>query len=160
PHIHAKIRGRELATSRKKAFLLAGTVTLHNIPEGLAIGAAFAGSAPLGWLVTASLALQDIPEGFMASAPLVCYGMRKWRAIGIGILSGLVEFLAAIIGFAFISSFSAIIPTALAFSAGAMAYIILVELLPDAYRNGLERIAAISFTAGIIIAMCLQYVTF
>lgn len=152
PHAHAWLRGSELAESKKKAALLVGAVTMHNVPEGLAIASAFAGSNPLGWLVTASMALQDIPEGFMISAPLASYGVNKWRSISFGIFSGLVEFAAAVAGFAFITSFAPIIPLALAFSAGAMFYIILAELLPDAFRGGMQQVAAVSFAAGAAVA--------
>lgn len=148
PHAHAKIRGREITASKKKAALLAGAITLHNVPEGFAIASAFAGSVPLGWLVTVSMALQDIPEGFMISAPLSCYGVDRRRSIGFGILSGVVEALAAIAGYIFLSSFTQVIPLGLAFSAGAMSYVIFAELLPDSFSGGMQRVAALSFAAG------------
>jgi ZIP family zinc transporter len=152
PHAHARLRGSELAESKKKAALLTGAVTLHNVPEGLAIASAFAGSPGLGWLITASIALQDIPEGFMISAPLRSYGMGLWRSVSFGMFSGFVEFVAAIVAFAFIGSFAQAIPVALAFSAGAMIYIIFAELLPDAFRNGLQGVVALSFAAGAAVA--------
>jgi len=152
PHAHAKIRGREIAVSKKKAALIAGAVTLHNVPEGLAIASAFAGSAPLGWLVALSIALQDIPEGFMISAPLAFYGVAKGRSVWFGILSGIVEAAAAIAGYLFLSMVSGAVPGALAFSAGAMAYVIFAELLPDAFGDRMEGVAALSFAGGAALA--------
>ncbi len=155
PHIHSHIRKSELMASKKKATLLAGALTIHNVPEGFSVASAFASSVPLGWLLTASIALQDIPEGLLVSAPLARYGVSMKRSIGFGVLSGLVEAGAAIAGYVLLRFVSAAIPLALSFSAGAMLYVILAELLPDAFRNGLERTAAVSFLAGFIIAFVL-----
>jgi ZIP family zinc transporter len=148
PHIHMVVRRREIEHTKKKAALLAGTVTIHNIPEGFAIASAFASSTPLGWLVAASMSLQDVPEGFLVAAPLTYYGVQPSRAIKFGFLSGFVEFVAAMAGYALLSAVSAFVPGALAFSAGAMAYVVFVELLPDAFREGDKRIAALCFMLG------------
>jgi ZIP family zinc transporter len=134
--------------SKKKAAMVYGTITLHNVPEGFAIASAFAGSSPLGWLVAAAIAIQDFPEGFLASGPLASYGMEGKRSVKYGILSGIVEMLAAIIGFIFLSYVTPLVPYALSFAAGAMTYVILVELIPDAFVKGAERRAAISFILG------------
>jgi ZIP family zinc transporter len=152
PHIHFLLRKKELAHPKKKVALIAGTITLHNIPEGVAIAAAFASSTPLGWLVTSAIALQDIPEGLMISAPLACYGMDLKTSIKFGVFSGVVEFLAAIVGYALLVVAQAVIPAALAFSAGAMAYVVFVELLPDAFAKKEESLVAVSFFGGIIMA--------
>ena len=150
PHIHMIIRRKEIEHAKKKAALLAGTITIHNIPEGFAIASAFASSTPLGWLVAASIALQDIPEGFLVSAPLSYYGVDNRRALSFGFLSGVVEFIAAIACYAFLSIISVAVPGALAFSAGAMVYVVFVELLPDAFKEGDKRIAALCFILGAV----------
>jgi ZIP family zinc transporter len=155
PHVHQHIRKKELEGPKKKVILIGGAIALHNIPEGLAIATAFAASNQLGWFVALTLAIQDIPEGILIAAPLVCYGMSKTKAVGFGIFSGVVETVAAILGYLFLSSFSAIIPWALAFSAGAMVYVILVELLPDAFSRGMKKTATISFLLGAIITFAL-----
>jgi len=152
PHVHARIRGHEISASKKKAAMIAGAITMHNVPEGLAIASAFAGSVPLGWLVTLSMAIQDIPEGFMISAPLACYGVEKRRCLNFGLLSAAVEAGAAIIGYIFLSIFTPLVPFGLAFAAGAMLYVIFAELLPDAFGERQERIAALSFAAGAAVA--------
>ena len=155
PHIHRHIRKKDLADSKKKAMLIAGTITIHNLPEGFAIATAFAASTPLGWFVTTSIALQDIPEGTLVSAPLKHYGMSNRSSIFFGVLSGAVEAAAAVLGYLFLSSFSGLIPFALAFSGGAMAYVVLVELMPDAMEDGMERLATLSFAGGAAVAFVL-----
>jgi ZIP family zinc transporter len=148
PHVHKHALGQDMAKSKKKALIIVGTIALHNIPEGFAIAAAFAGSTPLGWFVTASIALQDFPEGTLVSAPLAAYGMDTRKSIGFGILSGVVEAAAAVIGYIFLTSVNGLVPLALSFSAGAMAYVIIAELVPDASEENMERVAAISLIAG------------
>lgn len=148
PHVHMHLRKKEMDKSRKKAALIAGTIALHNVPEGFAVATAFAASNPLGWFVTTSIALQDIPEGALVSTPLACYGIGVKKSVVYGMFSGFIEAAAAIAGYLFLSSFTALVQPALAFSAGAMTYVIFVEILPDALEGGMERIAAVSFVAG------------
>lgn len=150
PHIHRWLKKKEINESKKKAALIAGSIGIHNVPEGFAIASAFAGSGQLGWLVATSISLQDIPEGFMVTAPLSCYGVKSNKALFYGILSGVIEFISAIIGYVFLSMVSWITPFALAFSAGAMGYVVLVELLPDALSEGKEHITALAFLIGIL----------
>ena len=155
PHIHARIYKNRLVVSKKKATLLAGAVTIHNVPEGFAIASAFASSTPLGWLVTASIAFQDIPEGLLVAAPMAVYGVNLRRALGFGIFSGVVEAVAAVLAYVFLGFVKAAVPLALSFSAGAMLYVILAELMPDAFARGLERTAALCFLAGFALAFAL-----
>ncbi|MFH2106324.1 MAG: ZIP family metal transporter [Candidatus Micrarchaeota archaeon] len=160
PHIHSMIRKKEIEKTRKKAVLLAGTITLHNIPEGFAIASAFAGSTPLGWLVTAAIAIQDIPEGFVISGPLACFGINTKKSVLWGVFSGFVEFMAAIFGYMFLSLATTTTPFALAFSAGAMTYVAFIELLKDAYQEkGLKIVmpavlgAVCAMGLGIVLAL-------
>ncbi|VVC04378.1 Zinc transporter ZupT [Candidatus Bilamarchaeum dharawalense] len=155
PHIHQQIKKTELPTSKKKAALIVGTIAIHNIPEGFAIAAAFAGSVPLGWFTATSMAIQDAPEGALISAPLICYGLDKKRAVGFGILSGVVEGLAAVIGYLFLTVVLSLVPFALAFSAGAMMYVVLVEIMPDVLREKEKYVGSLVFIIGIVIAFLL-----
>ncbi len=153
PHTHAWANGgEEISHAKKKTALVVGTITLHNVPEGFAIASAFANSVGLGWLVTTSITLQDIPEGLLVSTPLACYGLESRKCVKFGVLSGVVEFAFAVIGYVFLSSIIKAIPFSLAFSAGAMLYVVVEELLPDALQNGPRRTTAVSFISGILLA--------
>ncbi|MEM4554987.1 MAG: ZIP family metal transporter [Candidatus Anstonellaceae archaeon] len=135
--------------THKKAILIAGAITLHNIPEGLAIGSSFASSEPLGWLVAASIALQDFPEGLIVSAPLIALGLGKARSLFWGAFSGAVEAAAAIAGFALLSVATQLIPLSLAFAAGAMVYIIAFEMRPFFAQ---KKSGWLAFVAGVAFA--------
>jgi len=149
PHAHMVMTGNRMPGAKRKVALLVGTITIHNIPEGFAIASAFATSTSLGWLVTLSIALQDIPEGLIVSAPLACYGVTTKRSFMWGAFSGLVEFMAAIGAFLFLRAVSSATPLALGFSSGAMTYMILSELLPDAMQAESRYAALAAFIVGI-----------
>jgi len=155
PHAHMIVRKKRLDHDKKKLALVAGAVTLHNIPEGFAIASAFASSSSLGWLVSASIALQDAPEGLAVSAPLAAYGAGARRSFVLGVFSGFVEFMAAIAGFIFLSLIAALVPYALAFSAGAMFYVTVFELMADAFKKETRGGATAFFLAGIALAFAM-----
>lgn len=146
------MRKTSISDSKKKAALIAGTITIHNLPEGFAIASSFAQSNPLGWLVTSTIAIQDVPEGTLVSAPLACYGIDCVRSFKFGVLSGLIEGVAAIFGYIFLSLVKEVIPSALGFAAGAMSYVILAELLPDAFKGRSWKVA-LSFILGVVAAI-------
>jgi len=156
PHLHLMLRGNEMPTAKRKAVFLAGTITLHNIPEGFAIAAAFADSSSLGWFVAISIALQDIPEGMIVSMPAACYGLEQKRSFLWGALSGVAEFVAAVAGFFFLSALAKATPFALGFSSGAMFYVVLFELLPDVMQSDARRPGIVAFLAGISTAYVLS----
>jgi zinc transporter, ZIP family len=156
PHVHRHALGEDIKESKKKMVLIVGTIALHNIPEGFAIAAAFAQSNVLGWFVAASIAVQDFPEGALVSTPLAAYGMERKRSAGYGILSGAIEAGAAVAGYLFLSAAQGLVPLALSFSAGAMGYVVMSELLPDASEGGMERVAALSFLAGAALSFALS----
>jgi len=155
PHLHLALRKQTIADEKKKATMLAGTITIHNIPEGFAIASAFAGSPALGWLVASSIALQDVPEGLLASAPLACYGVKTKNSFFWGVFSGFVEAMAAVVGYLFLSIVVIATPLGLAFSAGAMAFVVVFELLPDAFKVDDKHISALLFALGIGVAAAL-----
>lgn len=158
PHLHLMLRGNEMPAAKRKAVFLAGTITLHNIPEGFAIAAAFADSPSLGWFVAISIALQDIPEGMIVSMPAACYGLEQKRSFFWGAMSGVTEFVAAIAGYFFLSSLSTATPFALGFSSGAMFYVVLFELLPDVIQSDARRQGIVAFLVGITTAYVLSAV--
>jgi ZIP family zinc transporter len=153
PHAHMVLRGTALPGAKRKVALLVATITIHNLPEGFAVASAFASSSGLGWLVTASIALQDVPEGLMVAAPVACYGVASRRSFLWGAFSGAVEAVAAVAGFALLGVVSSATPFALAFSGGAMGYVVVAELLPDAFRAGSGWASVVAFAAGVAIAI-------
>lgn len=170
PHIHSRHidkDGWEKANDKalvekqhlpKKTLILATALTLHNIPEGMAVGAAFAfGSAELGIPLAIAIAMHNIPEGFVVVAPAL--GARSKRKLaGLAALTGLVEIPAIVGAFILASSITLLIAPALAFAAGAMVYVIFDELLPDTYKEDNPRNLAVAIIIGIILFMLLQSV--
>lgn len=163
PHIH--LHGSEEGVKRPKLsrtfkFFLA--VTLHNIPEGLAVGVVVAGMIngninEQAMLVLAiGIAIQNLPEGMIVSLPLKEEGMSKWKAFGLGTLSGVVEPIASLIALGLTSLIVVILPYTLAFAAGVMVYVVVEELIPEASQDGHSNLGTIGFTVGFIIMMILE----
>jgi len=164
PHIHLHgeeegIQGKKLSKTSK--FFLA--VTLHNIPEGLAVGVVLAGligggiSNPHALLVLAiGIAIQNFPEGMIVSMPLKEEGMSKLKAFGLGALSGVVEPIASLIALVLTSLIVIILPYTLAFAAGVMVYVVVEELIPEASQEGHSNLGVIGFTIGFIVMMILE----
>lgn len=139
----------------RKNYLLASALTLHNIPEGMAVGAGFAvGDPVLGVSLAVAISLHNIPEGFAVVAPAL--GSRqRGRLFSIAALTGLVEIPAIIGAYLLASQISWLIAPTLAFAAGAMLYVIFDELLPDTYRER-PRLIASAVISGIVVFMGLQ----
>ena len=164
PHIHLHgeeegIQGKKLSKTSK--FFLA--VTLHNIPEGLAVGVVLAGiigggiSNPQALMVLAiGIAIQNFPEGMIVSMPLKEEGMSKIKAFGLGALSGVVEPLASLLALAITSLIVIILPYTLAFAAGVMVYVVVEELIPEASQEGHSNLGVIGFTVGFVLMMILE----
>ena len=161
PHLHSEFpeeahrEGPQVAW-RRSALLMAA-ITIHNFPEGLAVGLGF-GSGDLGRALVLALGigLQNIPEGLAIALPLRRDGMGRWRALWYGQLSAVVEPFAAVAGAAFVTLGSTVLPFGLAFAAGAMLYVVVEELLPETTRSGHVDIATVGFIAGFIVMMSLD----
>ena len=150
PHLHSGLRldqAEGIKTHWQKTILLVMAITLHNIPEGLAVGVAFGAvaanlpSATLAGAIALALGigLQNFPEGMAVSIPLRREGLSAWRSFFYGQLSAVVEPIAAVIGAAAVLNMRAILPYALAFAAGAMIYVVVEEVIPEAQRRGKLR---------------------
>ena len=146
PHLHIgleKNQAEGIKTSWQRSILLVLAITLHNIPEGLAVGVAFGAvasgipSASLAGAVALAIGigLQNFPEGAAVSIPLRREGFSRRKAFLFGQASGMVEPIAGILGAYAVISMRAILPYALAFAAGAMIYVVVEELIPEAQRN-------------------------
>ncbi|MBC7195385.1 MAG: ZIP family metal transporter [Caldisericia bacterium] len=158
PHTHF-IKGEEGPSSRlRKIWLFIYAITLHNLPEGLAVGVGF-GSQDFkaGFIIAAAIGLQNMPEGLAVALPLVGEGYSKGRSLGISFLTGIFEPIMAILGFLLVKIFVRILPFALSFAAGAMLYVISDEIIPESHRRGYELEATFSIIIGFIVMMVLDY---
>ena len=138
--------------------LVAIGMAIHNIPEGLAVGASYTHLPALGALVAIAIALHNIPEGIIVGSPLYAAGLRKGKAFTISCFSGLVEPLGALAGGLLLSAFSTLIPLTMAFAGGVMVYLTVDELIPAGHHYGHEHSIAFGLVLGFSFAMLLSTV--
>ncbi|QJR80461.1 ZIP family metal transporter [Alteromonas pelagimontana] len=158
PHEHFKT-GREGASASRlsRIWLFVIAITLHNFPEGLAVGVGFAGGEITnGISLAVGIGLQNIPEGLAVSVALLSVGYSPMRSAMIGIASGLVEPVGGLVGAVAVSTMAAFMPWALAFAAGAMLFIISDEIIPETHQNGNQNLATFSLLFGFVIMMILD----
>jgi ZIP family zinc transporter len=157
PHAHARFAEGSQGRKERRAALMLSALTIHNLPEGLAVGVAFAaGGAELGVPIAVAIGLQNVPEGFAAAAPVLAVRTSLWTAIGFAALTGLVEPPAAFLGYAIAESMTVLLPAALAFAGGAMVYVVVDEMLPESREHGNEREATGGFVIGFTVMMLLD----
>ena len=148
----------------KKINMLLFSVTLHNIPEGMAVGVAFAGFLSVNsgitliaaMLLSIGIAIQNIPEGAIISMPLKLEGESKIKSFIYGVLSGLVEPIAALLTILLINIVVPILPYLLAFAAGAMIFVVVEELIPEMHYQDKSKLGAIGLTIGFLVMMILD----
>lgn len=165
PHVHLNSSEPEgIKAKLKKTTMLVFAVTLHNIPEGMAVGVTFAG-ALIGnagitmagaFALAIGIAIQNFPEGAIISMPLKSEGISKWKAFIYGTLSGIVEPIGAIITILLTNAVVPILPYLLSFAAGAMIYVVVEELIPEAQSGEHSNIATIGVAIGFVIMMILD----
>ncbi len=147
---------------KNKAFKLFTAVTVHNIPEGLAVGFAFGsafatnGNLFPAFLIALGIALQNFPEGLAVALPMYKTLGNKHKAFFYGTMSGIVEPIFAILGFFLASQLTFLMPWLLSFSAGAMIYVVIEELLPELHINEKTTIGTWAFMLGFVIMMILD----
>lgn len=167
PHLHVnsdRPEGKNFPIKKTTKLLLA--VTIHNIPEGMAVGVILAGAIYGNSLVTTSgaialcigIAIQNIPEGAIISMPLNAEGMSKPKSFLFGVLSGVVEPIAAVLTALFAQYLLGIIPYLLGFAAGAMVYVVVEDLIPSAHNQEHSHLATIALAVGFVIMMILDIV--
>ena len=167
PHLHINFRTDEaegVKTDWHRSTLLVLAITLHNIPEGLAIGVLFGGAAigyegaTLGGAIALAIGIgiQNFPEGMAVSMPLRRQGLSRWKSFNYGQLSAIVEPAAACLGAWAVMTFQPILPYALAFAAGAMIFVVVEEVIPETQRDKYTDIATLGFIGGFIIMMTLD----
>jgi len=167
PHLHLGFPDDEaegIHTNWKRSILLVLAITLHNIPEGLAIGVAFGALAANISSVTLlsaiglaiGIGIQNFPEGAAVSIPLRREGLSRWKSFWYGQLSGIVEPIAGVIGAFTVVLVRPILPYALSFAAGAMIYVVVEELIPEAQLNRKTDVATIGVMIGFAVMMALD----
>ncbi len=167
PHLHFSSNKPEgLRSHLSKTAMLALAVTIHNLPEGMAVGVVFAGAEnDISHISTASaiaislgIALQNIPEGAIISMPIRAVGNSRWKSFLIGSLSGVVEPIGAIAVLLLASLLTPMLPYMLSFAAGAMLYVVVEELIPEASEGQHSNLSTIGFAIGFALMMILDVV--
>ena len=165
PHLHMDTDKAEGPKSKlKKTTMLVFAVTLHNIPEGMAVGVVFAGmlsqkteiTVAGAFALSVGIAIQNFPEGAIISMPLKSEGTGKGKAFLYGMLSGAVEPVAAVITILLAGFITPVLPYLLSFAAGAMLYVVVEELIPEASEGEHSNIGTIGFAAGFVLMMILD----
>ena len=167
PHLHIgtdKPEGPRSGLSRTAMLTLA--VTIHNLPEGMAVGVVFAGaeegmaglSLASALAVSIGIAIQNVPEGAIISMPMRAAGNSKWRSFVIGSLSGAVEPFGGLVVVLLASLMTPVLPYMLAFAAGAMLYVVVEELIPEASEGEHSNLSTIGFAIGFVLMMVLDVV--
>ena len=166
PHLHVNSNKPEgiNCSSLKKTTMLTLAVVIHNIPEGMAVGIVFAGTLDQGAMITLAgafvlsigIAIQNFPEGAIISMPLRSQGFSKNRSFVYGALSGIVEPIGAVITIIFSRFITPMMPYLLSFAAGAMIYVVVEELIPEASQGEHSNVATMGFAVGFILMMILD----
>lgn len=165
PHLHLTEEEPEgIKTELKKTTMLVFAVTLHNIPEGMAVGVTFAGvmsgneliSLAGAFALSVGIAIQNFPEGAIISMPLRGEGFTRKKAFWYGAASGIVEPIAALITILLTQFVTPILPYLLAFAAGAMIYVVVEELIPESQAGEHSNIGTIGVAAGFVLMMILD----
>ena len=165
PHLHINFKESEgIKTPWRRTTLLVLAITLHNIPEGLAVGVIFGGVAAgipeasiTGAVALAlGIGIQNFPEGIAVSMPMRRQGISRFKSFWYGQLSAVVEPFAAIFGALAVTFFTPILPYALAFAAGAMIFVVVEEVIPETQQDKNTDIATLGFILGFIVMMILD----
>lgn len=165
PHIHINFKESEgIKSPWQRTTLLVLAITLHNIPEGLAVGVLFGGvaagipEASIAGAVTLALGIgiQNFPEGIAVSMPLRRMGMSRWKSFMYGQFSAIVEPIAGVLGAVAVTFFTPLLPYALAFAAGAMIFVVVEEVIPETQQDKNTDIATLGLIGGFIVMMSLD----
>lgn len=140
----------------KSGILIAVGITIHNLPEGIAVGAGYIHQPSFGWFIALAILLHNIPEGIATALPLCQSGLCRWDSFRAALFSGLSEPIGALLAALFLSAFTQLIPGALAFAGGVMVFITLDELIPMAREYGHQHFTAIGIILGAIFVFILS----
>lgn len=157
PHEHF-IKGPEGHPSQrlKRVWLFVFAICLHNLPEGLAIGVGFGPGLAHGTALATGIAIQDLPEGLVVAVALMAAGYGRGWSVGVGMLSGIVEPLGALVGAGVVIDYPLLLPVGLGFAAGAMLFVVSHEIIPESHRQGHEHFATGGLMIGFVLMMLLD----
>ena len=159
PHEHFQKGHDGPSSNLGRVWLLVIAITIHNFPEGLAVGVSFGGGdIGTGLAVAIAIGLQNMPEGLAVAAPLVREGYSRKYAVGLALVTGLVEPLGGILGVSVVTFAIGLLPYGLAFAAGAMVFVVGDEMVPESHAGGNERLATWGLIIGFFIMMSLDNV--
>ena len=167
PHLHINFREDEKEgpeTNWKSTTLLVMAITLHNIPEGLAVGVMFGAAGgdlhmvAMAVTLTIGIGIQNFPEGIAVAMPLRRQGVSRFKSFWYGQLSAIVEPIAGVLGAWAVTSFEPMLPYSLGFAAGAMIYVVVEEVIPETQRDKYTDIGVMGFIIGFLVMMILDVV--
>jgi ZIP family zinc transporter len=157
PHFHPIIGAEGPPSKLSKVWLFVIAITIHNFPEGLAVGISFGGGdVAAGMVIALAIGLQNMPEGLAVALPLRREQYSRRSALGYATLTGLVEPVGGLLGVALVSVFQPILPWGLAFAAGAMLFVVSDEMIPESHRKGFAREATFGLIIGFVVMMFLD----
>jgi ZIP family zinc transporter len=157
PHFHPAFGAEGPASRLPRVWLFVLAITIHNFPEGLAVGVSFGGGdVAAGLVIATAIGLQNMPEGLAVALPLLREGYSRRKSIWYGTLTGLVEPVGGLLGAAVVSISQPILPWGLAFAAGAMLFVVSDEMIPESHRKGFEREATFGLVVGFVVMMLLD----
>ena len=157
PHEHFAKGPEGPSSSMAKVWLLVLAITIHNFPEGLAVGVSFGGGDISGGVAVAvAIALQNIPEGLAVAAPMVREGYSRKYAAGLALFTGLVEPIGGLLGVSIVAVGVFLLPYGLAFAAGAMVFVVGEEMVPESHSAGNSRVATWGLMIGFVVMMMLD----
>lgn len=158
PHTHF-VQGRQgpMSATMRKVWLFIFAITIHNFPEGLAVGVSFGGGDPgKGISIATGIGLQNMPEGLAVAVALLSEGYSRKVSFVIAALSGMIEPVGGLLGVAAITMSQQLLPWGLAFAAGAMIYVIVHEIIPETHTRAFSNEATAGLTAGLVLMLFLD----
>jgi len=157
PHFSPALGAEGPPSKLPRIWLFVLAITIHNFPEGLAVGVSFgSGDVATGLIIATAIGLQNMPEGLAVALPLFREGYSRRKALGYGTLTGLIEPLGGLLGAAIVVVSQPLLPWGLAFAAGAMLFVIADEIIPESHKKGYPREATFGLIAGFVIMMLLD----
>jgi zinc transporter, ZIP family len=150
--------GKLEGASALKALMIVGVMTIHSFAEGVGVGVSFGGGREFGTYISAAIAIHNIPEGLAISMVLISRGVSVWKSMFWSVFSSVPQPLLAIPSFLFVDTFKPFLPFGLGFAAGAMIWMVVSELLPDAFADAKKQQVAISTVIGVVVMVLLQQI--